>query len=204
MGGPAKSLAVLFVGNSYTNRNDLPGLLEQLALAGSPSWKLETQRVIANGMSLKTHWNRWIATKLIRSRRWDYVVLQDQSTMGLKNPAQLKEYVAKFDVECRGNGARTALYLTWARKHALDRQREITAAYEEAARDIGAIVVPVGVAWQRVIKLQPKLALHVWDRSHPSLAGSYLAACVFYATLIGQSPVGLPAEGLPAEDAALL
>jgi hypothetical protein len=41
-----------------------------------------TERVIANGMSLKTHWDRGIATKLIRERRWDYVVLQDKSTMG--------------------------------------------------------------------------------------------------------------------------
>ena len=72
-----KSLAVLFVGNSFTNRNDLPRLLERLALAGKPAPKVVAERVIANGMSLKTHWDRGIATKMIRERRWDYVVLQD-------------------------------------------------------------------------------------------------------------------------------
>ena len=200
----AKSMAVLFVGNSFTNRNDLPGLLEQLALAGHPPRKLVTERIIANGMSLKTHWDRGIATELIRKQRWDYVVLQDQSTMGLKNPGRLKEYAAKFDIECKANKAKTALYMTWARQGAMNRQREITAAYEDAAREIHALVVPVGVAWQKATQIDKRVALHDRDKSHPSVAGTYLAACVFYAKLLGRTPVGLPAEGISVTDAAAL
>jgi hypothetical protein len=199
-----KSIAVLFVGNSFTNRNDLPGLLARFALAGQPPRKLVTERVIANGMSLKTHWDRGIATRMIRDRRWDYVVLQDQSTMGLKNPARLKEYAAKFDAECKANKAKTALYMTWARQDAMSRQKEITGAYEEAAREIDAMVIPVGVAWQKVMRINPDLMLYDRDKSHPSLAGTYLAACVFYAKLFGRSPAGMPTEGVSAIEAAAL
>src|SRR5262249_46570037 len=53
---------------------------------------------------------------------------------------------------------------------------------------------PVGLAWQAALKARPDFALHVADKSHPNPAGSYLAACVFYATIYGQSPKGLSAH----------
>jgi hypothetical protein len=57
--------------------------------------------------------------------------------------------------------------------------------------------VPVGAAWQRLISERPDLVLHDKDNSHPNVAGSFLAACVFYAMLFNRSPVGLSAA-LPA------
>ena len=122
----------------------------------------------------------------------------------MKNPARLKEYAAKFDAECRANKALTSLYMTWAKQDAVSRQREITAAYEDAARDINALVVPVGVAWQKAMQMQRELVLYDRDKSHPSMAGTYLAACVFYGKLFGKTPVGLPSEGISATDAATI
>lgn len=49
----------------------------------------------------------------------------------------------------------------------------------------------MGPAWCQALALSPGLSLHVEDRSHPNLLGSYPAACVFYATLFGRTPVGL-------------
>jgi len=49
----------------------------------------------------------------------------------------------------------------------------------------------VGLAWQRAVGQRPGIALWDSDGSHPAPAGSYLAACVFYATLFGESPAGL-------------
>ena len=40
----------------------------------------------------------------------------------------------------------------------------------------------------------PEPELYFSDGSHPSPAGSYLAACTFYATLFHASPVGLPGK----------
>ena len=50
------------------------------------------------------------------------------------------------------------------------------------------------MAWKKALAQNPKLVLHQGDKSHPAFKGSYLAACVFYATLLGKSPVGLPGE----------
>ena len=40
--------------------------------------------------------------------------------------------------------------------------------------------------------LRPDIQLYDKDGSHPSPAGTYLTACVFYTVLSKKSPVGLP------------
>ena len=88
--------------------------------------------------------------------------------------------------------------MTWAREHARRTQQAITDAYTSIGRELGATVVPVGLAWQTFPPQHRPPALHDKDRSHPTLAGSYLAACVFYSVLFGESPEGIeaPVEGL--------
>jgi hypothetical protein len=78
--------------------------------------------------------------------------------------------------------------------------------FPDIGRELGAAVVPVGLAWRRFLRAHGHLALHDRDQSHPTLAGSYLAACVFLAVLFGESPVGVAAEvaGLSGKDLALL
>jgi hypothetical protein len=191
---------ILFIGNSFTNRNDLPGMLARLAAAGRPGLDLQTERVIANGRALKTHWERGEARQAIGSSKWDYVVLQEQSTLPLKNAARMHEYVTLFDGEIRRSGARTVLYMTWARRQEFERQDELAKAYTDVGRAIGAIVVPVGTAWQRVLSGHPEIVLHDKDGSHPNLAGSYLAACVFFAALFRRNPAEVEAAHAPEAD----
>lgn len=185
---------ILFIGNSFTNRNDLPGMISQLAIAADKTCQIETERSIANGAALKTHWDRGAARELIRKAVWDFVVLQEQSTLPLKNRQRMHEYVTLFNDEIMQHGGKTALYLTWARRDTFERQDELSDAYLTIGRKLGAVVVPVGVALQRVLEGHPDIELHDRDKSHPNAAGSYLAACVFVATLLGINPVGLPAD----------
>jgi hypothetical protein len=185
--GKTSTTRLLFIGNSFTHRNDLPGILEKLAATATPPLSLHTERIIANGMPLKSHWNKGDARAAITGSKWDYVVLQEQSTLPLKNRQRMHESIRLFDADIRAHQAKTVLYLTWARKHEFERQTELTDAYTSIACEIGSIVVPVGVAWQRALKSHPDLILHDKDNSHPNLAGSYLAACVFFATLFGKS-----------------
>ncbi len=184
---------ILFIGNSYTQRNDLPGLLAQLAAAGQPARMLETEREIANGASLRRHWNGGAAADRIRARPWDLVVLQEQSTLPVKSRQRYYENVRLFAELARSLDRRIALYLTWARREAPETQDVLDEAAAEIARETGALVVPVGAAWRRVRETRGAPELFDRDGSHPTAAGSYLAACVFYAALFGQSPAGLPA-----------
>ena len=65
---------------------------------------------------------------------------------------------------------------------------------------------PVGDAWERSLAERPAIVLHDADGSHPSPAGTYLAACVFYAVLTGRRLDGVDGAPLgvdPADAAAL-
>jgi hypothetical protein len=198
------ALNVLFIGNSFTARNDLPALIAQLA--ASRGKRLEHHLISAGGASLRAHWNAGRAEAAIRDGRYDYVVLQEQSTLPIKNAKRMHESVRLFDQAIKSAGARTALYLTWARLHAPESQALITNAYASSGQELAALVVPVGVAWQDVLSKQQHPVLHDRDQSHPSLAGSYLAACVFLAALFGEDPTGIESDyaGLDPRDRLLL
>jgi hypothetical protein len=197
-------LRVLFIGNSFTARNDLPGLVARLAEARGKS--LQHRLINAGGASLRTHWNAGAARQAIEEGQWDCVVLQEQSTLPVKNAQRMHENVRLFDEAIKAAGARTVLYMTWARQDAPQSQQAITDAYAGIGRELGATVAPVGLAWQRFLRQHDRPALHDRDQSHPNPAGSYLAACVFLAVLFGENPVGIGGEvaGSSEKEVALL
>ncbi len=191
----ASPLRVLFIGNSFTARNDLPGLVARLAAARGHA--LEHHLISAGGASLRLHWNAGTAPQAIAADGYDVVVLQEQSTLPVKNPKRMFENVRLFGEAIKAAGAKTALYMTWARRHAPQTQQAITDAYNGIGQEIGAAVAPVGVAWQAFLRGHDQPALYDPDGSHPTPAGTYLAACVFLAVLFGASPVGVECGDVP-------
>lgn len=198
------ALRVLFIGNSFTQRNDLPALLAQLAAARGIA--LQHGLISVGGASLRTHWNAGRAAQAIESGKYDHVVLQEQSTLPVKNATRMAENVRLFDGAIKQAGAKTVLYMTWARQHAPEAQSVISAAYTSIGQELGALVIPVGMAWQRFLAKHSSPMLHDPDQSHPTLAGSYLAACVFSAVLCQANPVGVEVgpTGLAADERKVL
>lgn len=197
-------LTALFIGNSFTARNDLPGQVAALAAHRGKSFRYRL--ISAGGASLRTHWNAGEAATAIRDGGFDTVVLQEQSTLPVKNAGRMRENVLLFAEAARAAGAAAVLYMTWARQHAPESQQAIADAYLGIGRETGATVVPVGLAWQAFLREHDRPALHDRDQSHPSPAGSYLAACTFLSVLFGENPVGLPGEvpGVGPEELVLL
>ena len=103
----------------------------------------------------------------------------------------MHRYARLFDAEIKKAGAQTVFYLTWARQGNEQAQAALTAAYASIAEELGAKLAPVGLVWQRVRRENPGLKIYSEDGRHPSPAGSYLAACVFYVTFYGKSLAGL-------------
>jgi hypothetical protein len=130
------------------------------------------------------------------------VVLQEQSTLAVNDvvdgearvssDAAFRPFADKWAAEVRKAGATPIFYLTWARKRRPQDQGGLNAAYTNAAKAGGARVAPVGMAWAEVRRDHPAIELFAADGSHPSPAGSYLAACTFLAAISNQSLVGLP------------
>jgi hypothetical protein len=155
--------------------------------------------ITVGGATLKKHWEDGKALEALKKTHWDYVVLQEQSTLGMpaqvgsliNSPKTFHEYARLFNSEIVKSGAKTVFFLTWARQNRPQTQAILTDAYVSIARELKAIVAPVGIAWQRAARKNSKIALHQNDLSHPTPAGSYLAACVLFSTISGKSPVGL-------------
>ncbi len=198
---PARPLSVLFIGNSYTYNNNLPALVEGLAASATPSQRIRTRAVTQPGVRLQQHWDRGEALAALKQGPWDYVVLQEQSTLGLLliegrhevNDPELAfhPYARRFAEEARKVGAQPLFLLTWARRDTPESQARLTQAYMSVARELGAPIIPAGLAWARVRQEYPDVVLYHQDGSHPSPIGSYLTASALYATLTGSSPVGL-------------
>ncbi len=191
--GEEKPLKVLFLGNSYTYGNDLPGMIAAMADAAGGR-KIETDRITPGGCTFQRHVEGKKALAKIREKPWDAVVLQEQSMMPCVDPKRMHKYARLLHAEIDKRGARTVFFLTWARQHKPEMQNGLNKAYFTIAKELGAEVAPVGMAWKNAFAADPKLVLHRNDKSHPNPAGTYLAACVFYATLLDKNPVGLPAE----------
>ena len=200
--GPRPAIRVLFIGNSYTYGNNMPLVLEKLArsVAGGPL--IETAMVARGGASLQSHIDSGKAYEALRRAKWDFVVLQEQSTLGrgrvvngipqIANPKWFHQAARRLDAEIRKSGAKTLFFLTWAREQAPDAQARLNEAYGKIARELNSGLVAAGIAWQRVRKEMPHIRLYRPDRAHPNGPGTYLAACAFYAAITGRSPEGLP------------
>ncbi|MBZ5496967.1 MAG: SGNH/GDSL hydrolase family protein [Acidobacteriia bacterium] len=202
------AVRVLFIGNSYTYFNNVPEILTRMAESGRQQ-TVETRMVAPGGWRLKDHWEKGEALKALHESKWDYVVLQEQSTLGVNYFVEgrpriagdeiFRPYAKKWAAEVRKTGAIPLFYLTWARKATPEDQGALNYAYMRAARENRAQVAPVGIAWASVRRRQPSLELFYVDGSHPSPAGSYLAGCVLYSAIFRRSPAGLPGKisGVP-------
>lgn len=175
-------LKVLFIGNSYTYYHRMPDIVAAMSSRPESPRRFEVRMVAQGGASLAQHWDGG-GRRALRSGAWDAVVLQDQSTLPLTNPDRIGRYAERLAGTAREAGARTILYVTWARRDRPETQHDIDEAYAAAARQANAALAPVGTAWKRVRERWPDLALHDADGGHPSAMGSYLAACVLYISL---------------------
>jgi len=121
---------------------------------------------------------------------YDAVVLMDCSQCPI-NPeftAVFTRY-ARMDSEiARRHGAEPVLFMSWAYADRPEMTAQLAEAYTTAGNDNGALVIPAGLAFARVVAERPDLQLYQPDRRHPTLAGSYLAASTSYAALYGRSP----------------
>lgn len=184
---------ILFVGNSFVSRNDLPSMIEDLAK--SAGHRVQSESIVAGGASLRRHVNSGAIARTLTHCRWDQVVLQEQSTLPIKNPTRYHENVRAVHALTSAAGARIVLYMTWARRSAPATQQQLAAAVLAIGAEISAAVAPAGQAWQAVLKDHPEIDLYAADGSHPTAAGSWLAACVLYRTLFSDRELPAAARG---------
>jgi hypothetical protein len=195
---------VLFIGNSLTEANGLPAMVETLSRQGGGR-PISTASVVFGGFSLEDHWNQGTARRRIAEGGWSIVVLQQGPSSLPASQAALRDWTARFDTVIRASGGRTALYMVWPESTRRDAFEAVSRSYARAAEDVGGILLPVGEAWRAAWRRDPEVPLYGPDGFHPSATATYLAALVIYQQISGRSPVGLPAlTQMPADRARML
>jgi hypothetical protein len=218
-GGSSVCTRVLFLGNSYTSVNDLPTMFADLAWTGGH--RVETGMQAPGGWTLADHDRSAETDKVLGGSKWDLVVIQEQSEIpSIKSLREVNMYPAGHDlvVMARSVGAQPIFFITWAHRNGwpaaslpdyASMQSSIDDGYLSLAAQQQAEVAPVGFAWMALVAQESDPGLWQDDGSHPTTKGTYLAACVFYASIFHQSPVGLKyragladADADQAQDAA--
>src|SRR6185437_13372808 len=130
-------------------------------------------------------------------RQYDTVVIMDCSQCPIH--PQLKgifhEYAKKSAETARKYGVRPVLFMSWAYKDKPEMTAQLSDAYTSEANADDFLVIPAGHAFARARAKRPDLELYQKDLRHPTVAGTYLAACTSYAALTGRSPVGNGFDG---------
>jgi len=203
------SAKVLFIGNSYTYYNNMPNLISGIANSKGDFFQSISQA--PGGASFYDHASNPTTFLKINNDSWDYVVLQGQSQeISFSNSqvnTQSLPYIKQISDSIYTNNppSKILMYMTWGRENGDPQWPPISTfdemngrlrlGYLRMADSVGALVSPVGSAWKYVRDNNPGINLYDADGSHPSLQGSYLAACVFYAAIYRKSPLGSPAIG---------
>ncbi len=210
---------VLFLGNSYTGVNNLPQLIHDVALSAGDTLVYDSNT--PGGYTLLNHSLDAISKNKIMNGGWDYVVIQGQSQEPITNLNQfnagasaLYELIKQYN-PC----AVTMPYMTWGRKNGdasncpyfpvmctyEGMDTTLRDRYLELTESLNGEVSPVSVVWNYLRKNYPNIELYQSDESHPSAAGSYAAACCFYAGVFKKDPALITYDfGLNASDASII
>jgi hypothetical protein len=204
---------ILFIGNSHTNRNDIPKTIQLMAQsAGDSTYSHnETQP----GYTLAQHCAREETLRTIDSLKWDFVVLQEQGGLqALPVPlidTGVCQYTQKLIDAIKRNSSNTKiiLYMThayrngvltfggndWAASDPLvatysGMQNRIRENLINMSERFDVELSPAGVLWKLFQDRYPSVNLFDTDGIHPLPNGSYLLACAIYSTIYRKSPAG--------------
>ena len=214
-----QSYKVLFLGNSYTYVNDLPQMIHDVALSAGDTLIFDSHA--PGGYQLQDHNVDMNSQAKIMAGGWHYVVIQGQSQEPVMLSNQFNNGGLALHNKIRQYNpcAVTVPYMTWGRKNgdAANCQSyplmctyrlmdsTIRSRYQTLTANIQGEVAPVSVVWRYLRQNHPGIELYATDESHPSLAGTYAAACCFYATLFKKDPTLITFNpGLSAVDAAAI
>ena len=195
---------VLFIGNSYFYYNDsLHNHVQRMVEAGGivPAGVLQYKSSTIGGAALEHHRVDVLTMpgRIGVKEPFELVILQGGSAepLSTRRAARFRAALAEQQQQIRARGAQVALYMTHAygtthRQYRPENIRLTEKMYVEAGNDIGALVIPVGLAFEECSRRYPELELHKPDGTHPSMLGTYLAASTVFSAVYARSPVGNP------------
>ena len=194
---------VLLLGNSYTQANNLPQMVSDIALSMNDTITYASNT--PGGCTFEMHCHNQSMTMICQGG-WDFVVMQEQSQLPAFPMDSVEMYVFPFaqqlvdSVYAHNPCAEPMFFMTWGRKNGdtefgyppMDTYEGMDSLlysrYMQMGEDNDASVCPVGRVWHYLRDHYAEIELYTMDESHPSLAGSYAAACAFYTMIFSRDP----------------
>ncbi len=213
---PGDTVRVLFLGNSFTGANNMPGLFEDLARAAGRNVivRMHAPGGVYIGDTRPgqlSHAYDPAVHQLLKSEKWDYVVAQDNQGHYSYDIGVYPSYAEVYrghtiirDTLLSANPCgRLILFSGWCFKNGWPGQfpdgksmnQRVYENYVYANKTIKELVSPIGIAWNRVSDSLPGVDLWSPDEAHPSLEGSYVTAATVYATIFRSDPYTLRFDG---------
>jgi hypothetical protein len=213
------TLRALFIGNSYMGVNNLPQMVQDLS--NSLGDVLIYDSNTPGGQTFQMQAANPVNYQKMAAQEWDYIILQGQSQEPSFPFDQVNSQTLPYAVQLADSAkaiqpcSQVNYFMTWGRQNGDPQWDSINTfdkmntrlrdAYLRIADSANAAVSPVGVAWKYVRDNYPVINLYQQDGSHPSLTGSYLAACIFYSSLYHKPSTGSTYNpGIDLADALLM
>lgn len=175
--------SVLFIGNSYTYRNGGIDRHLKFLLIGTDRQYEKVIRCTAKGQyHLFSHWKDPETKLLIKSKKWDKIVLQEYGSGAWKETEEFQKSVRGLakDIRAVNKDAEIFLFSTWNYRSALGMEDSLYKYYSAISKEVEANVIPAGFLWR---ELRPKMDLYETDGAHPNPTGTFVCACLFYERL---------------------
>lgn len=174
---PAEPIRLLFIGNSLTYTNDLPGMVDSIASrAGGGS--VEVESITYPNFSFTEHRLRGEAEAAIRRGGWTLVILQQGPSSLPESRIQIVAEARWFAAVAAEAGVPLAFLMVWPDRSRLAFFDDVARSYRLAADSTGSMLLPAGEAWRAAWRRDSTLQFFGKDGFHPEPLGTYLAALV--------------------------
>jgi hypothetical protein len=190
-GAKTENFDLLFMGNSHSKANDLPGLVATLIETGKPLANADAANA-PGFMYLADRQDDGVSPQLLASRPWSHVVLQAQkySTSGLYYyPTDAAE---EWIRRAKAQNTQPILFPEWPRRGNTEEGKRVHNLHLSISSREAACVAPIGLAWEKSIADHPEIELHAPDGNHSNIQGALLSAYVFYEVMSRQPAADLP------------
>jgi hypothetical protein len=205
---------ILFTGNSFSYYNN--GIHNHVAslVRSDGEWESGKNRfrlLTLSGSHVYEQLPIIEAMLKLNKQQWDAVVLQGHSNEAITSNKREKfeQSIEKAIDMLKEKSILPILFMTWEYEGETEMGKDLLKTYINVAAKHKVPLVPVGLAFAKSQQLYPDISLYSPDFlgvsnkdtspkltyrkvvKHPSQAGTYLTACVFYAALYNKSPQGL-------------
>lgn len=165
---------ILFIGNSLTYTNNLPQLVKKYAKLNGVS--IKTKMIAFPNYAIEDHWNNGKTQKLISSKKFDYVIIQQGPSSQYEGRKMLIEYGKKYSDLCKLNNTQLCYFMVWPSLNYFHSFDKVIKNHKDAATINNSVLLPVGTKWKEHFDSTNNYEYYSSDGFHPSIKGSKIAA----------------------------